>query len=229
MFTPQDMDSEAKYDQYLNEYFPGPSLAPQREAIKQQYDCKNDYDNYRVCVASIIAHAVFTCNTRDLATAYPDNTYMLAYEFPFVEFSLHGTDLIPGFMSDAEEAKKLLIELGLSEFLAEIYAAFLDSLIKSVYQTYFASFGTYRDPNTLNNQEHWPVVNGKSEEFGSVLRAKLDLLRPSWDFINDKNNSKPICTFWSGIAKDIVGSKSTYGDTQSLQLELQFPLSPNEL
>lgn len=224
------MDSEDKYDAFLKEFLPGSALAPQRNAIKEKYNCKRDYLSYRVCVAAIIAHGVFTCNTRDLATAYPDNTWMMEYEFPGEGFAYHGSDLVPEFMTSEEEAKAMLIALGIEENMAGFFANSLNNLIRYPYQNYFASFGAYGEPNTIPNQRFWPNVDGSGDEFADVLQAKLGWTSAlSFSLTSDKKNSKAICSFWQGIAKDIVKAKRTYGDEQAAYLETQVPLGFNEL
>lgn len=219
------MDSEAKYDIFLNEFLPGSALAPQREAIKKEYDCKKKYLTYRLCVAAIIAHGVFTCNTRDLATAYPEQTYMMEYEFPVDGMAFHGSDLIPEFMNTVEEAVELLKALGIDPDLAPLFANSVNSLIRHPYQSYFASFGVYGNPNVLshNGKKEWPVVDGSGDLFTDVLRAKMGFSPGlSFDYIEDKKNSLPICSFWKGIAHDIVESKSAYSDDK--QVDIQQPI-----
>ncbi|KAK7221626.1 hypothetical protein V2G26_009629 [Clonostachys chloroleuca] len=78
MFAPMGIDSEAKFDAFPNEFLP----------------------------AAIITHAVFTCNTRDLATAYPDVSYMMEYGFPIDKLACHATDLFSMFFANATEIEK---------------------------------------------------------------------------------------------------------------------------
>jgi len=228
LFAPKDMDSEAKYDAFLQEFLPGSALAPQRSAIKEQYNCKRDYLTYKLCVAAIIAHGVFTCNTRDLATAYPDNTHMLEYSFPGDGIAYHGSDLVPEFMTSVEEAKAMFIALDVAEGTAEVFATTLNSLIRYPYQRYFASFGAFGNPNSGGNNMFWPTVVNEGDEFGDVLQVKLGWTSAaSFTITSDKKNKKSTCAFWQGIAKDISESRHAYGDEQAGYLETQVPLGVN--
>ncbi|VUC31024.1 unnamed protein product [Clonostachys rosea] len=230
LFSPKDMDSEAKYDAFLNEFLPGSTLAPQRTAIKAQYDCKKTWlGDYRLCVAAIIAHAVFTCNTRDLATAYPGKSYMMDYAFPADGLAYHGSDLVPQFVTNATETEKLLEALDIEKYLIDVMAPLIDNAIKPVFQNYFASFGLYGSPDSLGARLPWPTVVDDGDEFSDVMKVGLSWGSP-FKVGSDSKNSKAKCSFWSGIAKEIVASKATYGDSHGGLFGTQYPINGgNEL
>uniref|UniRef100_A0A0B7KQM8 Carboxylesterase type B domain-containing protein n=1 Tax=Bionectria ochroleuca TaxID=29856 RepID=A0A0B7KQM8_BIOOC len=230
LFSPKDIDNAAKYNAFLNEFLPGSALAPQRAAIKNKYDCKKAWlGEYQLCVAAIIAHAVFNCNTRDLATAYPDISYMMEYAFPAEALAYHGLDLIPLFVTNATETEKLMGLLDIDKNLIKMMAGLIDTYVRKPYQNYFAALTLLGDPNALGTKVHWPPVADDGNMFSGVL--KVDLAWGSEFKIGlDWKNSKAKCSFWAGLAKEIVAAKTTYGDSHGALLEAQYPInSGNEL
>uniref|UniRef100_A0A8H7MYC2 Carboxylesterase type B domain-containing protein n=1 Tax=Bionectria ochroleuca TaxID=29856 RepID=A0A8H7MYC2_BIOOC len=230
LFSPKDIDNEAKYDVFLNEFLPGSALVPQRAAIKNKYDCKKVWlGEYQLCVAAIIAHAVFNCNTRDLATAYPDISYMMEYAFPAEALAYYGLDLIPLFVTNATETEKLMGLLDIDKNLIKMMAGLIDTYVRKPYQNYFAALTLLGDPNALGTKVHWPPVADDGNMFSGVL--KVDLAWGSEFKIGlDWKNSKAKCSFWAGLAKEIVAAKTTYGDSHGALLEAQYPInSGNEL
>jgi carboxylesterase type B len=232
IFVSEDVKTEAAYDAYLAEFLPGKALEPQRAAVKEKYDCKNNPLGYRICVAGIVAHAVFTCNTRDLVTAHPNNTYVMEYQFPFDGAAFHGTDLIPEFTSTVEEAATLMNKSGLPLELASLLAQPLTNQVSFRFHTYLTSFALYGEPNLLSRGPYWPQVSTDGDAFENVMQARAAITADgAWGTITDKKSTKNICSFWKGIAKEVSKSSSltledgvdsdyVYHDSSEAPLEL---------
>ncbi|CAG9983370.1 unnamed protein product [Clonostachys byssicola] len=244
VFKPRSVVDETTFDAFLNEFLPGPALAPQRVAIKKQYDCKEKwYDDYPLCVTAIISDAVFTCNTRDLATAYPGISYMMEFAFPVDWLAFHAVDVIFLFHSNAKKVGKILqgflekINIPLPKNQVEKAAGIVGDVIESLsrpYQKYFASFALSGDPNTLPQEVKWPPVKDDGDEFSDVLQVGFNWdtsnWGPSFKLVSDSENSKASCSFWTELAKEIVAAKTTYGASHGAPLEVQYPIdSGNEL
>lgn len=234
-FTPSSVNSSDTFTEFLKTFLPGDELAPIRLEITAQYDCTEPpyNEDYQLCIATVIRDSIFTCNTRDLYSAYPDVSYMMRYGFPNATLARHAADLIALFANNDEEVVEILGNQVPPEDAAK-YAWFLiDTNVSLAYQTYFASFAlSGGDPNTLDMPQiddwdppAWPVANGSSgDELTNVLTVQLPL--GQFPFVleqADDNNSKTACDFWTKIAgkvvvtqeaKDVVddGEKRVYSD-----------------
>ncbi|KND89160.1 Lipase 1 [Tolypocladium ophioglossoides CBS 100239] len=225
LFTPPNIDNQTMFDELLNVFLPGDQQKPQREAIRQQYNCTIKFEgDFTACIATLIRDAAFTCNTRDLFDSYPDKSYMMEYGFPSNADAYHSSDLIPLFMNNLAEAKYLLIKAGLDSGNATTYAFALQNVVRKNFQDYFASFALSGNPNTRhpNPPVTWPIANGDDDQLSDVLKVKPALLpKNAFGLVEDDQNSKSICSFWTGIAKDIVhGQRGTNREGGSLQLQL---------
>ncbi|CAH0058551.1 unnamed protein product [Clonostachys solani] len=224
-FTPKYVNSEETFNAFLGLFLPGDDLAIQRQKIRTQYNCRDkDYKgNWNRCIGVVIRDASFTCNTRDLFSAYSGKSYMLRYAFPLKEAAVHASDLIALFANTKAEAKTLLLKSTdqINEFFAGIYAdRLVNSGISEAYQTYLASFAISGDPNTLGHpgvfgvpSPTWPKADGSGDNATDVLSVQMPSGQAAFTLITDDQNTKPACAFWTNLAQEIIlaQGKSTGG------------------
>lgn len=218
-FIPKYVNSEESFNTFLGLFLPGDGLANQRQQIRTRYDCKNDYydNNWKRCIGEVIRDASFTCNTRDLFSAYSSKSYMLRYAFPLKEVAVHASDLIALFANSKAEAQTLLLKSTdqLNEFWAGIYAdRLVNSGIAEAYQTYLASFAISGDPNTLGHpgvygvpSPTWSKADGSGDDVKDVLSVQMPSGQAAFTFITDEQNTKPTCDFWTNLAKEITSAQ----------------------
>lgn len=220
-FIPERVDSEASFNEFLETFLPGTALAPERDAIRERYDCKQPPFNgdYKDCIRVVIQDAIFTCNTRNLFDAYPSSSHMISYAYPWRAYAYHAADLVPLFMNSAEEAKELLIKLQLPEFLASVYSAMLNQTVAPVYQNYLASFAATGDPNANvggldppPGVASWPTADGSADALSGVLQVRAAAGQEPYLLISDDQNTRDTCAFWTGIAKNIVSGGAAQHD-----------------
>ncbi|KAI1473461.1 alpha/beta-hydrolase [Daldinia eschscholtzii] len=213
-FTPK-VSSESQFDQFLENFLPGPDLEPSRDAIKQRYNCKETYTgNFYACLQDIVRDASFTCNTRDLYESYPQVSHMMEYSFPFEFLAFHASDLYPLFTNSAEELITIL-ESSIGNDNATIYANLLYGLkIPDIYKNYFASFAITGNPNEgLQPPDKWWVVaDGSDDLLSNVMYVTADLIFGN-SFRNgtDHQNSKSSCLFWAELANELSGGPGKNG------------------
>ncbi|KAF5565588.1 cholinesterase [Fusarium napiforme] len=209
-FTPNVTTKEAFYG-FLANFLPGDKLAPVRTEIAEYYDCDKNYDgNYKKCLHDIIRDASFTCNTRDLIDAYPQQAYAMNYGFPNDSYAFHATDLIPLFGNvDFPGQIAVMFEKGFDypEEEAKKLAKALNSTVIKTFLEYLSSFAVYGDTNGTGNTG-WPVVNRSGPLFSDVMKPNSS----GWSLSNDDQNSKAACDFWRKIANDIMYPKGQIGD-----------------
>ncbi|ETS78420.1 hypothetical protein PFICI_10482 [Pestalotiopsis fici W106-1] len=220
-FIPSYFTSEKTFVDFLTVFLPGAKPAAQRDKIFQRYNCESRFQgNYRDCVATVIRDASFTCNTRDLFTAFPNQTHAMSYGFPFSRYARHASDLVPLFVNNQSEAVELLKKVAsLSDCLAEEYAnSLVNTNVSKAYQTYFASFAlSSGDPNTLPQPQlpnspapKWTVANGSLDSLTNVLNVQIPFTQPA--FVVDRpdyQNTKSACVFWTNLAQEIVANAET--------------------
>ncbi|OTA77502.1 hypothetical protein M434DRAFT_38634 [Hypoxylon sp. CO27-5] len=208
-FTPVSVTDQSSFDHFLAIFLPGTGLAPQRDAIKRRYRCGNDF---KACIAVIIRDASFTCNTRDLFNSYPKKSYMMEYAFPTDSYAYHASDLVPLFTNDFGETRDLLYNQGVGYGWAVAYAALLGKEVRSSYQNYFASFALAGDPSTLEPVPPvpWEVANGHQDELSGVMKvfATWKFWKPAFGHIEDNQNSRSTCSFWTCIANEIMSAQN---------------------
>ncbi|KAI8260166.1 Secreted lipase [Colletotrichum sp. SAR 10_77] len=223
-FTPPFVTSADTFTEFLDVFLPGAELASQRQKIAAQYPCTEaPYDgDYRLCIATVIRDASFTCNTRDLYSAYPSISHMMRYGFPTASLARHASDLVPLFSKYFSEATAILEKNDISTLEADAYAVLLiESDLAKAYQTYFASFAlSGGNPNTLSMTEvwfweppTWTVADGSGDELTNVLTfGPPELVCSAFALdIPDDQNTKSACDFWTEIAKEIVeAQEATY-------------------
>ncbi|KAK1688919.1 Alpha/Beta hydrolase protein [Colletotrichum godetiae] len=213
-FTPSFVTSSDTFAEFLDVFLPGSELASQRQKIAAQYPCTEPpYDgDYRLCIATVIRDASFTCNTRDLYSAFPSISHMMRYGFPTASLARHASDLVPLFSNHYGEAKAILEKNNVSAVEADIYAvALIDTDLAEAYQTYFASFAlSGGNPNTLSmpsvlfhEPPAWPVADGSGNELTNVLTIGPPYSAFPLD-VPDDQNTKSACDFWTEIAKEVI-------------------------
>lgn len=222
-FTPSWVNSSDTFTAFLEIFLPGDELAPIRLEIAAQYNCTEPpyNEDYHLCIATVIRDSSFTCNTRDLYSAYPDVAHMMRYGFPNATLARHASDLVALFANNDEEAVEILEKSSVSPEDAALYAeGLIDTKVSLAYQTYFASFAlSGGDPNTLEMPQidnwtppTWPVANGSSgDELTNVLTVQVPLVPlGKFPFVLDQaddNNSKKACDFWTKIARKVVATR----------------------
>ncbi|KAE9579342.1 hypothetical protein CGMCC3_g4630 [Colletotrichum fructicola] len=200
-FTPPFVTSADTFTEFLDVFLPGAELVSQRQKIAAQYPCTEaPYDgDYRLCIATVIRDASFTCNTRDLYSAYPSISHMMRYGFPTASLARRASDLVPLFSNYYSEAKAILEKNN----------------------TYFASFAlSGGNPNTLMMPEvlfweppTWTVADGSGDELTNVLTVgPPELVYSAFTLdVPDDQNTKSACGFWTEIAKEIIEAhEATY-------------------
>lgn len=220
-FTPHGITSQASLDAFLAVFLPGSRFAKQRAQIVVQYDCVNRFGgDFTACIAAIIRDASFTCNTRDLLSAFPSKTYMMRYGFLIPSKAFHASDLLPLFSNSYDEMVRLLQNNGLKSWVGAAYSWLLFKNIATVYQTYFASFAAHSgDPNGLQQPKNngiaapmWPLADGSGENVTKVLTVQ----HPSGQdpFVLDQpddQNQLSTCRFWNKLAQDLDSASGSHG------------------
>ncbi|KAK8877740.1 Secreted lipase [Apiospora arundinis] len=204
-FTPDNIDNRTMFDRFIDRAFPGPSLEPQRGAIRAKYDCDAQYrGDYASCLRQVIQDVVFVCNTRHLFEAYPSRSYMMSYGFHNETTAVHGTDLFPLFMNSRAEGAAAL-EGALGPELAGFYAKLLELDVRKKYQSYFASFARFGNPNSLvlMPKPFWWLAQGGQDKLRRVMRAEFRLLLDDFYTFQDKQNTLDTCSFWTDMANKI--------------------------
>ncbi|RMJ08465.1 hypothetical protein CDV36_011919 [Fusarium kuroshium] len=218
-FTPKGITTETAFNDFLAIFLPGAKLESQRERIAQQYNCTQLFDgDYTLCIATVIRDASFTCNTRDLYSAYPSKSYMMRYGYPIPEYAYHASDLIPLFANSFDEAVDLLSK-SLGE-LANLYARpLIKTNLAAAYQTYFASFAAFGDPNGLSlplvadkQPPKWPAADGSGDELANVLTVQIPSGQEGFVLASDDQNGKERCRFWTTLAKEIIEAQGLNQD-----------------
>jgi carboxylesterase type B len=206
----------------VSEFLPGPELSPQRDAIRQQYDCGKDFGgNFTNCIREVIQDLSFTCNTRNLFDSYPEISYMMEYAFPLPALAVHASDLVPLFANNKAEGVALLELSGVEPWQSQLYGEMLTSYITPRYQNYLASFALAGDPNALpfNPPVTWPVADGSEDKLSNVVRVQAPLGQEPFVLASDDQNSKSQCDFWTNIAESIVGGADHTSAHQKLLLK----------
>ncbi|KAK5989658.1 Secreted lipase [Cladobotryum mycophilum] len=208
-FIPKGIDTEEKFDAFLYTFLPGEMLAPQRQQIKEKYDCEKTFPgNYKACLGLIVQHAAFTCNTRYMFEAYPEKSYMMEYAYPSDVLGSHGSDLIPLFTSNMLQAQAFLEKMGVGKVQAAIYAAALHAQVAPDYTKYLASFAISKDPNDWDEPTTWPLAKDVNGKISNALRVQTPtLFRKTFALTEDKQNTKDDCDFWRTLAEEILGEE----------------------
>ncbi|KAF4415154.1 carboxylesterase family [Fusarium acutatum] len=200
------------YNNFLELFLPGRKLEVVRKQISQQYNCTELFaGDYTACIATTIRDVSFTCNTRDLYSAYPIVSYMMQYGFPLGMLAYHATDLVALVSNSVDQAVELLIKK-LPPYFAKIYAkSLINTGIAAAYQTYFAALALSGDPNALDlplvagaQPPKWPIADGSSDILTKVLTVQLPSNQPGFFLASDNQNGKTRCEFWTKLAESII-------------------------
>ncbi|KAJ8131261.1 hypothetical protein O1611_g2365 [Lasiodiplodia mahajangana] len=213
-FTP-NISTQDEFDEFLNDFLPGPNMEIYRIAISKQYNCTADFDgDFHRCLSIIIRDSTFTCNTRNLFEAYPNSSYMMQYAFPWDDLAVHASDLIPLFTNNRQQVAAIIESITGSTENGSAYSELLGDKIPSMYKNYFASLSLYGNPNVGPSQPEvsWPVANGSADKLSDVMRVSWDLFGHNFQLITDDQNANSTCSFWTELAKNLT---SPQGDIDS--------------
>ncbi|EEU44553.1 uncharacterized protein NECHADRAFT_85213 [Fusarium vanettenii 77-13-4] len=219
-FALSRINSKEAFDHFLASFLPGAKLESQRQQIAEQYNCTKLFDgNYTLCITTTIRDAAFTCNTRDLYSAYPSKSHMIQYGFPSPELANHASDLLPLFANSYDEVVQMLAP-SLGELKAIAYAWLLvDTNLSTAYQTYFASFAASGDPNGLSlplvagqQPPEWPIADGSDDKLAKVLTVQAPINQEALVLASDEQNGRERCDFWTTLAKEIVEAQGLNQD-----------------
>jgi carboxylesterase type B len=223
LFTPKGIDSQARFDAFLEIFLPGSDLRSQRDKIRQQYNCTEMFNgDFTKCIREAIQDFSFTCNTRQLFDSYPAVSYLMEYAFPFANWAYHASDLIPLFANNLEEVKMLLEELGVPQWIVEWYSGVLNLEVRPRYQNYLASFAALRgNPNGIpfDPPLTWPVANGSGDELSNVMKVQMPGGQEAFELGSDIQNSKSKCDFWTELAQSIIRKEAGDHGNQKLLFE----------
>ncbi|KAH7165329.1 hypothetical protein EDB81DRAFT_754103 [Dactylonectria macrodidyma] len=207
-FTPDSVKTKADFNAFLNTFLPGTKLASLPQKIANKYDCegcfKGDYFN---CLRHVIRDISFTCNTRDLINAYPQQAYAMSYGFPNDELAYHATDLIPLFANYPLQIPFMLKALRWTHKQVLKWGLKLKNKVVPTFLKYFASFAVGGNPNSAGEAE-WPVVNTTGPLFSNVMNPSAGV----WALINDTQNAADTCSFWNDTAQAIMEAQGSSGE-----------------
>lgn len=227
-FTPKGITSETTFNDFLQLFLPGDHLDRIRKQIAEQYNCTTLFNgDYTKCIATTIRDASFTCNTRDLYSAYPTMAYMMRYSFPTEYFAYHATDLVPLFSNSIDQAVELLSKK-LAKPLARVYAGWLiNTGVAAAYQTYFASLALYGNPNALDmplvagtQPPIWTVADGSGDLLTNVLSVQMPSGQQGFTLVSDDQSGRKRCEFWTKLAESIMSSGELQLEDPAAYLEL---------
>ncbi|SPJ81876.1 uncharacterized protein FTOL_09281 [Fusarium torulosum] len=205
-FTPEGITSEGAFNDFLGLFLPGNKLRSVRKQISQQYNCTVLFGgDYTACIATTIRDASFTCNTRDLYSAYPTVSYMMRYSFPLERFAYHATDLVALFSNSIDQAVQLLGKK-LPAPLDKMYAnSLINTGVAAAYQTYFAALALF---------------DGSGDLLTDVLTVQIPSGQEAFVLTSDDQNGKERCAFWTKLAEDIMSSEVILVQDPAMYFEL---------
>ncbi|CAJ0538539.1 Ff.00g066000.m01.CDS01 [Fusarium sp. VM40] len=227
-FTPEGITSEQAFNDFLSLFLPGNKLSNVRKQIAQQYNCTVLFGgDYTACIATTIRDASFTCNTRDLYSAYPTVSYMMRYSFPLESFAYHATDLVALFSNSVDQAVQLLGKK-LPPFLAKMYAkSLINTGVAAAYRTYFAALALSGNPNALElpkvagvQPPKWTVADGSGDLLKDVLTVQIPSGQEAFVLTSDDQNGKERCAFWTKLAEEIMSSDAMHLQDPAMYVEL---------
>lgn len=185
IFTDTNVTTPERFGAYLEYAFPTPGVP---EVIEKQY---SDYVLQTSRLHDVISGSRLVCNVRFAADALLTGSGTKVWSMQYaVPPALHGTDLIPTF------------------FLPDSPSNLLNStgVLNQGYQSYLVSLSRAGDPNTFRKKlslpatVEWSEVENSGEFFGNVLNVGA----LGFSFIEDEQNSKPVCDFWQQVAAGVT-------------------------
>ncbi|RSL52686.1 hypothetical protein CEP54_010768 [Fusarium duplospermum] len=219
-FALKGIASEEGFKRFIATFLPGAKFESQRQQIAERYNCKDLFNgDYPLCMATAIRDIAFTCNNRDLYSAYPDKSHMMQYGFPLHLLASHASDLTALFANSYNETLELLNKT-LPEDLAKLYAGqLINTNLTAAYQTYFASFAVSGDPNRLSlppvdghQAPKWPIADNSNDALANVLtvQAPIPFIRKGLELASDDQSGKDRCGFWTRLAKEIMHAQGSH-------------------
>jgi carboxylesterase type B len=180
IFIPLSVTSDAKWKDYLTQWYPGQSDVV--KSITDHYSNKSSMNNR---LKAYIGDSTFHCNTRWIASAYPDKTYMLQYSRMAGQ---HGIDVLAMFMG----TKTVLAS---AQNMDKTFPDFANA-----YQSYLLSHARTGDPNTYRLQSG-PSPTVPWEKVGSLDHdiTVVDAGPSGFSTVQDQINSKEACDFWLNL------------------------------
>lgn len=219
LFIPQNLNTIDGFDDFLDDLFPEPELAPLRAATKKQYPAYRGLipADQRKRAGALIRDSVFTCTTRVLYDAYHDkiDTYMMQnYFLAAHNLAFHGADLFPLYWnSDVNVAEVIKSVYNMPSVVADLTAQIFTAYAPK-FQAYLASYAVHGNPNTGRVPEtpEWKVATNDSDKLHNVLRTlyrppTIYPKRPALFFdptSTDMINTHSRCDFWTQAALEIA-------------------------
>lgn len=171
LFTSMKIDTDAKFEEFVNEIFRAYSKPDVTDAIFAEYPATtaqgSPYKTTWERLRAFVRDTTFTCNNRVLTLAYPGKTWNMQYS---VAPAIHGTDLIAMFF-DAS----ISIDIFNKSVNFNLIPGFGN--LAQGYQSYMASHAVHGDPNTdrliLNIPPaiSWPHPSQSGDTYANVLNV----------------------------------------------------------
>lgn len=191
LFVDGAVSTDADATKFLHQLFP-PWADGLDAAILRQYPPPSSAPHARFTdegsrMRAIVQDSSFTCNVRNLDTAYAGKTWNMQYD---IAPAWHATDLLLAFWNDGLTHGSVL-----GDAIQEVYPH-IASLSRS-YKSYITSLIRTGDPNALRAQHTdpptpaWPRPDLLGENVTGVLQVD-----DGFSIIDDDTMSKSACDFW---------------------------------
>lgn len=171
LFTSIRIDSDAKFEEFVNQIFPAYSKPDIPEAVFEKYPATtakgSPYKTTWERLKAFIRDSTFTCNVRALTIAYPGKTWNMQYS---ITPGIHGTDLLAMFF-DAS--------ISIDNYNKSVNLNLIPGFgnLAQGYQSYMASHAVHGDPNVdrpvLNIPPtiYWPHPSESGDTYANALKV----------------------------------------------------------
>lgn len=195
MFSDSSITTDASFDSYiLSTYGNDSRIDALKERIQELYPPLSapgsPYTTQIDRLSEYVGDSTFTCHNRRVAVNYPGKVYSVLYSIPP---ATHGSDQGAIFYSPSNPTYNSLDQEGIDARLG--------------YQSYFASFAMTGNPNAHrieNSTIDWPITTGLDDPLlNPVLNLKELTGRSGLELINDSDQSKEKCEFWTHLQQEL--------------------------
>lgn len=213
----QNPQSEAKFQDFLNEVFTGAAYTDLRKKISKRYP-KSAYSDQVARAAAVITDCSFTCNTRSIIDTYL-STKTKVYAMDYALFSpqngsTHASDLVPDFNSPATNYRPFLKCVSKATGLKlDALVWYIQSRTAPRMQQFFTDHAIWGDPNhnLWWNEYHWLPAYAKPCDESSMGTCVWNLLKPMSNVLSvfsenkgaDLQTTSSVCDFWSWAAQEV--------------------------